>query len=85
MPETFATKSALREHPRAAANGTHEDEPRMTPEELAFMRSLGWEENADDAAGIEAIRLWRLTQPMQANVSRVLLKFYFPAAGTKAT
>lgn len=36
----------------APSNGRCEDVFKMTPEELAFMRSLGWEENGDDAGGM---------------------------------
>ncbi len=44
----YATKSSL---PGAASNERGED-VFMTPEELAFMRSLGWEETGDDAGGM---------------------------------
>ena len=35
----------------AASKGRCEDVFKMTPEELVFMRSLGWEENGDDVGG----------------------------------
>lgn len=51
VSDLFSAKSTVSGDCKVAINGKHDEEPKMTPEELAFMRSLGWEENTDDAAG----------------------------------
>lgn len=42
--------------PQSISNGKHDGETGMTPEELAFMRSLGWNEDELETGGRFTLR-----------------------------
>lgn len=49
--EADLQRNAQADVPSVRQNGKHEQEPSMTPEELAFMRSLGWNDAEDHSGG----------------------------------